>query len=76
MKALSLIETLEDLKGCTLVHLDVERRLAVFWNGSMAFLEYHVGSDGLLRQGDAWTAERRPKSVQDALAESLRRYGL
>jgi hypothetical protein len=72
----TLLDALEDLRGCTLVHLDKGSGLAVFWNGSAAFLEYRVGPRGELTQGDAWTAPRRLSSAQDATAQAIARYGL
>lgn len=72
---MTLLEALEDLRGCTLVHLEKGSGLAVFWNGGSAFLEYYVG-DGVVRQGDAWTTAKRPSSAQDAFALVAARYGL
>jgi hypothetical protein len=71
----TLLEALEDLRGCTLVHLDVGSGLAVFWNGGSAFLEYYVGPSEV-RQGDAWTAAKRPSGAHDAFAMVAARYGL
>lgn len=73
---MTLLEALEDLQGCTLVHLDKASGLAVFWNGGSAFLEYYVGPAGHITQGDAWTASKRPSSAQDAFAMAAARYGL
>jgi hypothetical protein len=70
----TLLEAREDLKGCTLVHLDKESGLVVFWNGGSAFLEYYVGPNGI-RQGDAWTASKRPSGAHDAVAMVAARYG-
>jgi hypothetical protein len=72
---LTLLEALEDLRGCTLVHLDKGSGLAVFWNGGSAFLEYYVGPSEV-RQGDAWTAAKRPSGAHDAFAMVAARYGL
>lgn len=73
---MTLLDALEDLRGCTLVHLDKASGLAVFWNGGSAFLEYYVGSGDVIMQGDAWTASKRPSSAQDAIAMAAARYGL
>lgn len=72
---MTLLEALEDLRGCTLVYLDKGSGFVVFWNGGSAFLEYYVTEAGL-RQGDAWTASKRPSSAQEAFALAATRYGL
>lgn len=73
---MTLLDALEDLKGCTLVHVDRGRGLAVFWNGSKAFLEYRVDDRGNVTQGEAWTLPRQPTNAHVAAAEVAARYGL
>ena len=73
---MTLLEALEDLKGCTLVHVDKGSGRFVFWTGAMAFLEYRLDASGNVTQGEAWSASRRPKDAREAIAEAVARYGL
>lgn len=73
---MTLVEALEDLKGCSLVHLDKGSGLVAFWTGNRVFLEYRIRPDGTVMQADAWTASRHLSSAQDALAEAMARYGV
>jgi len=72
---MKLNEFLSDAVGLTLVHWDMTRGLACFWNGSVVFLEYRV-KDNIVEHGDAWSTSRRPAHAQDALDIAQTHYGL
>lgn len=72
---MTLLDRLEDLQGCTLVHVDRGRGLVVFWTGGAAFLEYWV-KDGVLVEGDAWSSYPMPKDSQTAQMAASVHYGL
>ncbi len=73
---MTLMKSLTDMIGHTLVHADEARRTVCFWNGSVVFLEYHVSPNGGLEHGDAWSTSKRPSAPAEALAIARSHYGL
>lgn len=68
---MNLIDRLEDLVGCTVIHVDKTRGHVVVWNGSKTLLRYHVRGDRLTEAG-SHTASVAPVNAEAARALALR----
>lgn len=60
------LQRLEDLVGCTVVHVEVAESSVVFWNGKRALLRYRVEGDGRLTEAGSYTTCHPLANVDDA----------
>jgi hypothetical protein len=61
----TIVDSLADLVGCTLVHVDPVEASTVFWNGHRVLLRFRE-VDGALVPAGSYMASSPPTSLQDA----------